>query len=578
MTELSIVLMVQCGRVSRRSGLGNLVCDGYINWVSLWSDKCSRDAENNCPMRFPCKSKAMVSIDESYYCDGIFHCDDHSDETTTDCLNKRFNCTAAGDAISISKVFVCDGIKDCTQGEDESRQLCGEKRFYCESGKPISIDKKFVQNGIKDCDSGLDECKTLFSDRYEMIANPVLRSLFWIMGFVALIGNLARNILTLMEIVFNGESINSVANGNSFVKLANRFFIFNLAIADFLMGVYLLGVVGQGVNYWGYYYFADKVWRSSNRCWILGTVAVLSSEAPAFIMASMSTFRLVSIYKPFLTRTMKFKWIVLVAVLCWLFSTLFAFLPWLQLKSGYFVSDVWFPNHFFKTDTVSKDDLVVMANQVSDSHSTLQSWFKVKATISDKLKYNEIKAEFGFYSQTSVCMPRFYTSPTKSAWEYSTLLITLNFMLFIYMVVVYVLVYKKITGTKFSTSSKKDSNHRMQRRISRLLLTDFFSWIPVCIMVYLSVAGVFLPPDAYVASAGFLLPINSAMNPLLYSPIIGHCMSGARERLKDILLLICPHHFGDTRKVDDTGGKIREKTLPTVVNCPLELREIRTNC
>jgi len=73
------------------------------------------------------------------------------------------------------------------------------------------------------------------------------------------------------------------------------------------MGVYLLGIVGKGLNYSGIYCFVDKEWRSSNGCSVLGTIAVLSSEASTFIMASMSTFRVVSIYKPFLTRTMKFK-------------------------------------------------------------------------------------------------------------------------------------------------------------------------------------------------------------------------------------------------------------------------------
>ena len=523
-------------------------------------------------MRFPCKSKGMVSIDKRYYCDGIFHCDDHSDETSTDCLNKRFNCTAPGGAISISKEFVCDGIEDCDQAEDESRQLCGEIRFYCESGKPISIDKKFVQNGIKDCDTGLDECKTLISDRYEMIANPVLRSLFWIMGFVALIGNLATNILTLKEMFLYGKRNNAFPNRTSSVKVANSCFIFNLTISDFLMGVYLLGVVSQGVNYSGRYCFVDKEWRSSNRCWILGTVAVLSSEASAFIMASMSTFRLVSIYKPFLTRTMKLKWIVLVGVLCWLFSLLFAFLPWLPLKSGYFVSEVWFPNHFFKTDTISKDDLVTIANQVSFSNSTHQSWFEVKGKILNEFKYNEIKAEFGFYSQTSVCMPRFYASTRESSWEYSTFLITLNFMLFIYMVVVYVVVYKKATGMEFSTAKSKDQNEDMQKRISRLLLTDFFCWIPVCIMAYLRIAGVYLSPDAYIASAGFLLPINSAMNPLLYSPLIGQCMSRARKRIADNVLVICPRCVDDdATKVDDTGEQIWKKPIPAVGDRPLGL-------
>ena len=165
----------------------------------------------------------MVSIDKRYYCDGIFHCDDHSDETSPDCLKKRFNCTAAGGATSISKKFVCDGIKDCDQGEDESRQLCGEKRFYCESGNPLSIDKKFVQNGIKDCDKGLDECKTLFSNRYEMIANPVLCSLFWIMSFVALIGNLATNIVTLLEIISDCKKPSSISESISCVESVNRF-------------------------------------------------------------------------------------------------------------------------------------------------------------------------------------------------------------------------------------------------------------------------------------------------------------------------------------------------------------------
>jgi len=144
-------------------------------------------------------------------------------------------------------------------------------------------------------------------------------------------------------------------------------------------------------------------------------------------------------------------------------------------------------------------------------------------------------------------------------------------MLFIYMVVVYVVVYKKSTGMKFSTSKSKDRNEDMQKRISRLLLTDFFCWIPVCIMAYLRMAGVSLPPDAYIVSAGFLLPINSAMNPLLYSPLIGQCMSRARKRITGNLLVICQRHVDDATKVDDAEEQIREKPIPAVGDRPLEL-------
>ena len=163
-------------------------------------------------------------------------------------------------------------FKDCDQGEDESRQLCGKKRFYCESGKLISVDIKFVQNGIKDCDTGLDECKTLFSDRYEMIASPFLRALFWTMGFLALAGNLATNFLTVKKTFFNRKDKSTANPDTKFVKRANNFFILNLTLFDFLMGVYLLGIVGKGVSYSGIYCFVDKEWRSSYGCSVLGTV------------------------------------------------------------------------------------------------------------------------------------------------------------------------------------------------------------------------------------------------------------------------------------------------------------------
>jgi len=60
----------ECEKVSLRWPVyGNRVCDGYINRVSLGSNKCSREVEENCPMRFPCKSKDMVSIHIRDFCD-----------------------------------------------------------------------------------------------------------------------------------------------------------------------------------------------------------------------------------------------------------------------------------------------------------------------------------------------------------------------------------------------------------------------------------------------------------------------------------------------------------------------------
>ena len=57
----------------------------------------------------------------------------------------------------------------------------------------------------------------------------------------------------------------------------------------------------------------------------------------------------------------------------------------------------------------------------------------------------------------------------------------------------------------------------LQRRVLRLIITDFLCWMPVSLMAFLNLSGVPVPSIAYSISAIVLLPINSALNPLLYS-------------------------------------------------------------
>ena len=45
-------------------------------------------------------------------------------------------------------------------------------------------------------------------------------------------------------------------------------------------------------------------------------------------------------------------------------------------------------------------------------------------------------------------------------------------------------------------------------------------WLPICIMTFLSMAGMSLEPAAYAASAVILLPIKSSINPIIYTDVI----------------------------------------------------------
>ena len=57
----------------------------------------------------------------------------------------------------------------------------------------------------------------------------------------------------------------------------------------------------------------------------------------------------------------------------------------------------------------------------------------------------------------------------------------------------------------------------MQKKVFRILATDFCCWFPISLIAILSIAGVPISNTAYAVSAIILLPINSALNPIIYS-------------------------------------------------------------
>jgi len=550
-----------CDSACAKAGyvIGNHVCDGYVNSISLFhisTRNCAEMAEQNCPKRFPCKSNDVISIDRRSLCDGIFDCDDHSDENTTECRQTRFPCKN-GNAFSISKCFVCDGIIDCDNGEDEDKKHCQQKRFYCLSNTPISINKNLVENGFEDCSDGSDECFSEFSSPTEMIASPLLHALFWIMGCFAFAGNIHVGYHIVKDRIVNNRS-----RENDVVKTANQIFVFNIALSDFLMGFYLIWIASQALTYSGVYCFYDNEWKSSKMCSALGALVMLSSETSALTMAALSTFRLVTIYKPFLSSAINYKRVIGVCCLCWFLSFLLAVVPLVPFSSGYFINKAWMPNYFLNNDTISKGDVLFMAKHVYGKKLPPMSWLELKKIVSDAFKLNPIMGQFGFYSETSVCIPKVFASTSEAAWEYSVVLATINFLLFIYIATAYTFVYKKATGAQNIRSEAGKSSVKLQKKISRLLLTDFCCWIPICLMGYLSVAGVAVPKEAYVVSAGFLLPINSVVNPLIYSEFVDrHLYHGKKWILHQInKARACSKDKGHLIESNKGKGHIKNKT------------------
>ena len=72
-------------------------------------------------------------------------------------------------------------------------------------------------------------------------------------------------------------------------------------------------------------------------------------------------------------------------------------------------------------------------------------------------------------------------------------------------------------GSKTNNSLNRES--ALARRVFAVILTDFCCWIPVIILSILALVKKFNDPDgtAYVWFAAFVLPVNSSINPVLYT-------------------------------------------------------------
>ena len=68
--------------------------------------------------------------------------------------------------------------------------------------------------------------------------------------------------------------------------------VINLAVADLIMGVYVLMLGGAGVVYDGSFCAHRLTWLSSSTCLIMGVMVLLSSETSVAVLVLLTSVRL----------------------------------------------------------------------------------------------------------------------------------------------------------------------------------------------------------------------------------------------------------------------------------------------
>lgn len=126
-----------------------------------------------------------------------------------------------------------------------------------------------------------------------------------------------------------------------------------------------------------------------------------------------------------------------------------------------------------------------------------------------------------FYGRSAVCLALQLSNDRPPGWEYSvSIFIGFNLLAFLFISFAYVAIFLsavKSASAIRSTNVKRES--ALAKRVAFIILTDLCCWMPVIIVGILSLTGRFYDPEkqVYVWMAVFVLPVNSSVNPILYT-------------------------------------------------------------
>ena len=307
----------------------------------------------------------------------------------------------------------------------------------------------------------------------------------------------------------------------SLIEKTNLTLILNLNIADFLTSIYLLFIGSTAIKYSGVYCKFYLAWRTSLQCTIIGSIAVLSAEASLLVLTLMTTQRLYSACHPF-NNGIGMRWIAMGIVVVWILSILTAIMPSLLPQvfyERYWIASKYFNQPLVRPNVFDKFFLNLVYLTQSANFSSLASRVDQQKFLADNFPQLKVLGNFGYYSENAVCIPHLYPPVGDNGWLYPTIIVTFNMAIFVYVVIAYCIIYR--VSTKNSNGTEKSLiTHQLQKRIAKLVAVNFAVWFSIGILSYvqLGLAEEF-PEVLYDVTGIVIFPLNSVINPLLYSDV-----------------------------------------------------------
>eukprot|EP00116_Pleurobrachia_bachei_P001231 sb/3461493/ len=425
---------------------------------------------------------------------------------------------------------VCNLVDDCGDGSDERNCLnnfkCGQKLL------PLYQ----VCDGLADCFDRSDEC----NDR---CSKHILEGLaLTIFAFV--FGSLATglNIWTLLSVA------RQLPGAKTDIAFQNKVLVGLISFGDTLNGVYLLIVAVYDQLKSDEYCQHQDDWLTSRKCNLLGIFSTSASCLSVFAMTSLSLTRAVGVTGGI--RPPKDRNVVKSASLALTMVVLAVVIA----ASPVFLA-TWFEDVFISGQVWDKQVKFFLGRSSKAQHlDTIEGYYgrvskkgKSSATMSWEYATNLIKGMYtsdygnlegmhkfvGFYGNGGVCLFKFFVLPDDPQFVFSLTFQLLNMTCLAVISTCYIVIamelnrsVSKVTdASNENNANNVNQNHvarlkqqkKSQRKISLIIGTDMLCWLPVMVISGLHMGELVDATPYYGALSVIILPINSIINPLLYS-------------------------------------------------------------
>uniref|UniRef100_A0A665WI72 Relaxin family peptide receptor 2a n=1 Tax=Echeneis naucrates TaxID=173247 RepID=A0A665WI72_ECHNA len=236
-----------------------------------------------------------------------------------------------------------------------------------------------------------------------------------------------------------------------------------LCCADCLMGVYLFFVGVFDVKFRGQYNRNALLWMESVECRTIGFLAMLSSEVSVLLLTYLTMEKFLVIVFPFSNLRPG------------------------KLQTGVVLASIWLLGFIIAAVPLMNEDV------------------------------------FGnYYGRNGVCFPLHSGRQEKpTAQGYSTgIFLGLNLVAFLVIVLSYSSMFCSIYKTGINATDLRSRLHRdvaVANRFFFIVFSDALCWIPIFLVKILSLLKVEIPESISSWVVIFILPINSALNPIIYT-------------------------------------------------------------